>query len=105
VYAPDLPGAGESDPAPGVPPQEAAANAILDFVDSMRIRQFDLLARGAAGQVALKLLNEREPAVRRVVMLGTEGVGGGPKIVLLSAGDAADPQLSSRLVDLLGAGP
>ena len=34
VYAPDLPGAGESDPAPGETAVDAAVHAVADFVDS-----------------------------------------------------------------------
>src|SRR5690606_30740496 len=32
VYAPDLPGTGGTDPAPGVPPVEAAVNMVCDFL-------------------------------------------------------------------------
>jgi pimeloyl-ACP methyl ester carboxylesterase len=105
AYAPDLPGVGESDPAPGETAVDAAVHAIADFVDSMRIRSFDLVARGTAAQVALKLLETRGPSVRRVVMLGVDGVRSGPKVTVLSSAEVASPQLPSRIVDLLRAGP
>jgi pimeloyl-ACP methyl ester carboxylesterase len=105
VYALDLPGAGESDPAPGEAAVDAAVHAVSDFVDSMRIRSFDLLARGAAAAAAQKLMEVRSHAVRRVVVLGADGPRSGPKLTLLSAAEAASPQLPSRVVDLLRAGP
>jgi pimeloyl-ACP methyl ester carboxylesterase len=105
VYAPDLPGAGESDPAPGETALDSAVQAIGDFVDSMRIRMFDLIARGAAASVAQRLLEARGQAVRRVVVLGAEGQRGGPRIAWLSSAEAAIPQLTSRLIELLRAGP
>jgi len=105
VYALDLPGAGESDPAPGVSPVDAATHVVADFLDSMRIRVFDLVVRGAAMPATLKLLESQGPTIRRVVVLGADGLPGGPKLTLLSAADAASPQLAARVVDLLGAGP
>ncbi len=104
VYALDLPGSGESDPAPGVDAVEAAVHAVVDFVDSMRIRTFDLLLRGATCAAALPLLELRGAAIRRVVALGAEGLRSGPRLTLLSATEAASPQLPSRIVDLLKAG-
>jgi pimeloyl-ACP methyl ester carboxylesterase len=69
VYALDLPGQGESDPAPGEDAVMAAAHAVGDFVDSMRIRQYDLLARGNGCTAARWLASERPQAVRRLVLL------------------------------------
>lgn len=103
VYALDLPGAGESDPAPGKDAVEAAVHAVVDFVDSMRIRSFDLVVRGAVAPAALQLLEQRGAAVRRVVVLGVDGLRGGPKLTVLSTNDAANPQLPARMVDLLKA--
>jgi pimeloyl-ACP methyl ester carboxylesterase len=105
VYALDLPGAGESDPAPGEDAVESAVHAVVDFADSMRIRLFDLLARGAAAPAVLKLLEGRGQSVRRAVVLGAEGLRGGPKLTLLSGAEADSPQLPSRVVDLLRAAP
>ncbi|MGC4029431.1 MAG: alpha/beta fold hydrolase [Steroidobacteraceae bacterium] len=73
VYAPDLPGSGESDPAPGVPFVEAGAQAILDFAESMRIRRFDLVAQGEGAAIAKRVAAERPDAVRRLVALGEAG--------------------------------
>jgi pimeloyl-ACP methyl ester carboxylesterase len=69
LYAPDLPGRGESDPAPGVEPVAAAAFAVWDFIVSMRIRCFDVIARGEGCGVARLLVSEHPQAVRRLVLI------------------------------------
>jgi pimeloyl-ACP methyl ester carboxylesterase len=102
VYALDLPGAGESDPAPGTTPADAALHAVTDFVDSMRIRVFDLVVRGEMLPVARKLLETRGQAVRRVVVLGGEGLAGGARISLLSSREVQAPDFPGRVVELLG---
>jgi hypothetical protein len=79
-------------------------HTVVDFADSMRIRLFDLLARGSAAPAVLKLLEARGQSVRRALVLGAEGLRGGPKLTLLSGAEAASPQLPSRVVDLLRAG-
>lgn len=101
VYAPDLPGAGESDPAPAAESAEAAVHAVADFADSMRIRSFDLVARGSAAGIALRLRELRPAEVRRVVLLAPPGaaVAG---VLTLSAAETASPGLGPRLVEVLG---
>lgn len=88
VYAPDLPGCGESDPATGQSLPEAGVNALADFLDSMRIRSVDLLARGDGAEVAQRLAKLRGAGVRRVV--------------LLTAAEAASPDLPQKLLAALG---
>ncbi|MET0280942.1 MAG: alpha/beta fold hydrolase [Steroidobacteraceae bacterium] len=103
VYALDVPGTGESDPAPGVAATTAAVHAVADFVDSMRIRSFDLVARGTGCAAALQLLEERDAAVRRVLLLDAPAATrAGPKVTVVAGGDAAT--LPGRVVELL-AGP
>jgi pimeloyl-ACP methyl ester carboxylesterase len=98
VYALDLPGAGGSDPAPGVAPLDAAVHVAGDFLDNMRIRSVDLIARGAAAAAALQLLEQRGAAVRRVLLLGAPaGTRGAAKVSVLAEADAAP----ARLVTLL----
>jgi pimeloyl-ACP methyl ester carboxylesterase len=104
VYALDLPGSGESDPAPGVDPVEAAVHAVGDFVDSMRIRSFDLLAREQGCEAALRVLAERGAAVRRVVLLGGAGSKTPPAVTAVSLTEAAAPDFAARLLRVL-AGP
>lgn len=89
VYAPDLPGYGESDPAPGQTSVEAGVNALADFLDSMRIRCVDLLVRGDGEQIAQRLAKLRGAGVRRVVVI--------------TAADATHADLPQRLVASLGA--
>ena len=102
VYALDLPGTGETDPAPGVDAVDAAVHTVQDFVDSMRIRSFDVLARGASDAAALRLLEQRGNAVRRVVLLApASATRGGPKVIVVAAADAAAANLPERLVTLL----
>jgi pimeloyl-ACP methyl ester carboxylesterase len=98
VYALDLPGSGGTDPAPGSPATEAAVHAAADFLDSMRIRSVDVIARGAACTAALQLLEQRGEAVRRVVLIDAPGnLRGGARVSVLGAAEAQ----ASRLIELL----
>jgi pimeloyl-ACP methyl ester carboxylesterase len=89
VYAPDLPGFGESDPTPdggaeGVPnavPDGAANNkvpnltiadgarAVSDLANDLRLRRVDLLGVGLGAAVALELAAQRVDLVRRLVLM------------------------------------
>lgn len=69
VYAPDLPGYGESD-GPPQPMSAAEYTAVLgDFLDTMRLRHVDLLAHGAGSVLATELALARGPQVRRLVLV------------------------------------
>src|SRR5487761_295634 len=69
VFAPDLPGFGDSDPPlPGAGIIEHAA-AIGDFLDTMRLRQIDLLGQGFGALVAAELAATRPAQVRRLVLV------------------------------------
>ncbi len=69
VYAADLPGSGESDPAPGDGATEMAA-ALVDLAADLRLRQIDLLGVGFGARVALALASDSPERVRRLVLLG-----------------------------------
>jgi pimeloyl-ACP methyl ester carboxylesterase len=69
VYAPDLPGLGESDPSPNSSLAEAAA-ALSDLADDLRLRQIDLLAVHSGAGAALDLAAARPALVRRLVLAG-----------------------------------
>ena len=69
VYAPDLPGCGESDPSPA-PSVGDAAGAIADLARDLRLRQIDLLSLHSAGAIALDLAAARPELVRRLVLVG-----------------------------------
>jgi pimeloyl-ACP methyl ester carboxylesterase len=69
VYAPDLPGYGESDASPtrGI---ADAASAISDLANDLRLRQIDLLGVEYGAEVALELAAARPELVRRLVLAG-----------------------------------
>jgi pimeloyl-ACP methyl ester carboxylesterase len=71
VYSPDLPGCGESDGPEEELSATAYAEAVADFVDSMRFRQVDLLGMGTGAAVAAELAIARPKVARKVVLLGT----------------------------------
>jgi pimeloyl-ACP methyl ester carboxylesterase len=113
LYAPDMPGQGQSDPAPGnVKPALAAALACGDFLDAMRIRSLDLVACGTGCTVARLLAAERSQAIRRVVLIDEVMVPAGlprapepePVSVLMLASQGADPAgLVERIATFLDA--
>jgi pimeloyl-ACP methyl ester carboxylesterase len=70
VYAPDLPGFGNSDPPPGRPNIADYANAIGDFCISMRFRQLDVLGYQTGALVAAEVALALPTVVRRLVLLG-----------------------------------
>lgn len=70
VYAPDLPGCGESD-APDAPPAIADyAAAVGDLLDSLRLRQVDVLGYQTGSLVAAELALARPEQVRRAIFAG-----------------------------------
>jgi pimeloyl-ACP methyl ester carboxylesterase len=69
VYAPDLPGCGESDPSPNATVSEAAG-AVFDLARDLRLRQIDLLGINTGAAVALELAAAKPELVRRVVLVG-----------------------------------
>jgi pimeloyl-ACP methyl ester carboxylesterase len=69
VYAPDLPGLGESDPSPASD-VSGAAGAVSDLADDLRLRQIDVLGVHTGALVALHLAAARAELVRRLVLVG-----------------------------------
>lgn len=71
VYAPDLPGFGESDAAASASFSDAA-RAVSDLASDLRLRQIDVLGVGFGAAVALDLAAAVRPElVRRLVLIGT----------------------------------
>lgn len=68
VYAPDMPGFGESDPPPSRPLVADYAAAICDFMDQMRLREVDLLGYQSGSAIAAEVAIARPQQVRRVAM-------------------------------------
>jgi pimeloyl-ACP methyl ester carboxylesterase len=73
IYSPDLPGCGESDASTLKLSIGGYADAIADFLDSMRFRQVDLLGVGAGAAVAVELAVGRPKIVRKLYLLGMPG--------------------------------
>ena len=93
VYAPDLPGLGESDPSPTGGIADAAA-AISDLANNLRLRQIDLLGVHFGAGVALELAAARPELVRRLVLAGhagTERMPKQPRLALDLARYSANP--------------
>jgi pimeloyl-ACP methyl ester carboxylesterase len=69
VYAPDLPGFGDSDPPSSRPAVVDYAAAIGDFLETMRFRQIDILGYQAGSLIAAELGISRPKQVRRLVLV------------------------------------
>ena len=77
VYAPDLPGCGESDPAPSINLKDAAA-AVADLARDLRLRQIDVLGFRFGAGAALELAAARPELVRRLVLVAAPPIDGLP---------------------------
>lgn len=73
VFAPDLPGFGDSDPAPPGAGVAGYAAAIADFLDVMRLRQVDLLGHRLGALVAVELAAARPELIRRMILVSPSG--------------------------------
>jgi pimeloyl-ACP methyl ester carboxylesterase len=111
VYAPDLPGFGESDPAPSGGFADAAC-AVLDLTADLRLRQIDILGLSFGAAVALDFAAARPELVRRLVLGGTPPMDRVPivqqqSLILRTKPDPADDWSKgalthARVVELTG---
>ena len=70
VYAPDLPGFGDSDP-PGAPPRiEDYADCLGTLVDALELDVLDILGNHTGAMNAVELALTRPHQVRRLVLIG-----------------------------------
>ena len=69
IYAPDLPGCGESDSAGAAAGAEQYALAFTDLLDSLRQRQIDVLAHAEGAETAIAMEKLRPHALLRRVVL------------------------------------
>jgi pimeloyl-ACP methyl ester carboxylesterase len=104
VYAPDLPGLGESDPSATSSVAEAAG-AISDLADDLRLRQIDVLGMHSGARVALELAAARPELVRRLVLVALPGADGLPTIKQQSLVMRAHPDAGNPLPALKAALP
>ena len=70
IYAPDLPGHGNSDASSGKATVGELATALGDFIDSLRLRQVDVFGYQVGALIAGELAIARPQQVRRVLMWG-----------------------------------
>lgn len=70
VYAPDLPGSGESDAPDHAPTVADQAAAFIDLIDSLRLKQVDVIGYQAGSLAAIELALARPEQVRRIVLIG-----------------------------------
>ncbi|HVC01114.1 MAG TPA: alpha/beta fold hydrolase [Steroidobacteraceae bacterium] len=99
VYAPDLPGCGESDPPPADAGLGAGAAAIEDFAADLRLRRVDLLGVGDGSQIALDVAASAPALVRRIVLIGASALNRltsrSPECLLVMTGEPS-AQLRQR---------
>jgi pimeloyl-ACP methyl ester carboxylesterase len=105
VYAPDLPGCGESDPAP-TSSMSDAAEAVSDLANDLRLRRIDLLGVQFGAGVAVQLAAARPELVRCLVLVGVSEAQRLPRVaqpsLLLRPGretlfDADSPGLAKEI--------
>jgi pimeloyl-ACP methyl ester carboxylesterase len=99
IFAPDLPGFGDSDPPRGAGLGVLAA-AIGDFLDGMRLRQIDLLGHGFGALVAVELATARPNQVRRMVLVSPPSTAeGNPRIQPGLPAEAVMPRRAGAAMD------
>ena len=99
VYAPDLPGCGESDPSQSSS-VAAAADAISDLANDLRLRQIDLLGVQNGAAIALALAAARPARVRRVVLMGVPAADRLPQVsapILVMRTQLESPEVLAKL--------
>ena len=93
VFAPDLPGFGDSDPPPPRAGVVEHAAAIGDFLDSMRLRQIDLLGQRFGALVATELAAICPGQVRRLILVSPPLAADAPEIPpVVAAADGSQLQ-------------
>lgn len=70
IYAADQPGSGESDGPDRAPTVADGAAALVDLIDSLRLKQVDVLGHQAGSLAAMELALAKPDQVRKVVLIG-----------------------------------
>jgi pimeloyl-ACP methyl ester carboxylesterase len=68
IYAPDLPGYGDSPPLPGPTSAERLAECVIEFADKLHIEQFDVNGHSFGAAVAAYIAARYPERVRQVVI-------------------------------------
>jgi len=89
MYAPDLPGFGESDGPTARPTMSEYAAAVGDFLDSMRLRNVALLALRGGAVPATELALTRPAQVTRVMFISVPLLTEGERQASRSQGQAS----------------
>jgi pimeloyl-ACP methyl ester carboxylesterase len=76
VYAPDLPGAGESDAPEHLPVVADHAAAFADLIDSLRLKQVDVIGYQTGSLAAIELALAKPEQVRRLLLIGVPSSDG-----------------------------
>lgn len=111
IYAPDLPGSGESDAPPAGAGTAELAGALTDFLDSMRFRRLNIIAHGSGAALALALIEARRALMGKLVLAASASLALAPALPVLQldlglggepgARSVAEPTLQ-RLREFLG---
>jgi len=80
VYAPDLPGSGESDAPEQTPVVADHAAAFADLIDSLRLKQVDVVGYQAGALAAIELALARPEQVRRLILIGVPSSDSGYQV-------------------------
>jgi pimeloyl-ACP methyl ester carboxylesterase len=78
--APDLPGSGESDAPEHTPVVADHAAAFVDLIDSLRLKQVDVIGYQAGTLAAIELALARPEQVRRLILIGVPSSDGGYQV-------------------------
>jgi pimeloyl-ACP methyl ester carboxylesterase len=92
VYAPDLPGLGESDPPAPYPTVGDYAAALGDFVDTMRLRRLDVLGNRGGALIAAELALARGGQIGRLVMVSVPVPAPGHRAAAADEASLPEPQ-------------
>jgi pimeloyl-ACP methyl ester carboxylesterase len=72
IYAPDLPGSGNSDAPKARLPVAGLALAVVDLIEQLRLKRVDLFGCGRGALVAFELASTLPARVRRVIVAGSQ---------------------------------
>ena len=76
VYAPDLPGSGESEAPDHAPTVADHAAVFVDLIESLRLKQVDVIGYQTGSMAAIELALARPEQVRRLMLIGVPSSDG-----------------------------